>query len=79
MSVKMWQPIKTCFCHHISQEVHLEAELIYPADWLPDYPPQAQAHRCSSASECNLDGRSSCVWAGTNPTVDPFEEWMKAA
>jgi hypothetical protein len=54
--------------------VTLEAELVYPAEWLPDQAPQVQAHRCSCGLECNLDERPSCVWAGTNPAFDPFLE-----
>jgi hypothetical protein len=74
MSTKSWEVIKTCYCHHIGQEVALEAELVYPAEWLPDQAPRVFAHRCSQAFGCNLDGRPSCVWAGTNPAIDPFLE-----
>ena len=74
MSVKTWQPIKSCFCHHVGQDVALEAELVYPPEWLPDQNPRVNAHRCSQALVCNLDGRPSCIWAGTNPAVDPFIE-----
>lgn len=72
MAIKTWQPIKICFCSHAGAEVALEAELIYPAEWLPDQAPRVSAHRCSHAIDCNLDGRPSCIWAGTNPMVDPF-------
>ncbi len=72
MAIKIWQPIKNGYCHHIGDEVSLEAELIYPAEWLPDQNPRVSAHRCSRGIECNLGGRVSCLWAGTNPTVDPF-------
>jgi len=74
MSTKAWQAIKSYYCHHIGQEVALEAELVYPAEWLPDQAPRISAHRCSQGFECNLDGRPSCVWAGTNPLIDPFLE-----
>ncbi len=74
MSVKTWQAIKTCVCHHIEKEVSLEAEFVYPAEWLPDHPPRVLGHRCSNGFECNLDGRPSCVWAGTNPAIDPFRD-----
>lgn len=72
MSVKVWQPIKVIFCQHVGAEVALEAELIYPSEWLPEQQPRVHAHRCSSGLECNLDGRPGCVWAGTNPVIDPF-------
>jgi hypothetical protein len=74
MAVKTWQTIKVVYCHHAMAEVGLEAELIYPAEFLPDQPPRVAAHRCSHAYICNLDNRPSCVWAGTNPTYDPFKE-----
>jgi hypothetical protein len=74
MAVKTWQPVKIRFCHHAGQEVALEAEMVYPAEWMPFQKPRILAHRCSHAMVCNLDGRPSCVWAGTNPTYDPFVE-----
>ncbi|MBL6965633.1 MAG: hypothetical protein ISR60_03675 [Anaerolineales bacterium] len=74
MSKKAWEVEKVNYCHHVGKEVALEAEVVYPADWLPDQPPRIVAHRCSEGTACNLDGRGSCVWAGTNPTYDPFRE-----
>jgi len=74
MSVKTWQSIKVCYCQHVGSEVALEAEVIYPAEWLPDQNPRVMAHRCSRGMACNLDGRPSCMWAGTNPVIDPFIE-----
>mgnify|MGYP001769445565 CR=1 FL=1 len=72
MSVKTWQPVKYCFCHHVDGSVALEAEVVYPSEVLPDQQPRVLAHRCSHGAICNLDGRVSCLWAGTNPAVDPF-------
>jgi len=77
MAVKVWETIKVQYCHHVSQEVGLEAEVIYPADFLPDLP-RVVCHRCSQAFTCNLDGRPACMWAGTNPAFDPFQEEQKA-
>ena len=74
MAVKVWRPIKISFCHHVSEEVALEAELIYPPELLPDQSPRVIAHRCSRAVMCNLEGKASCIWAGTNPVIDPFLE-----
>jgi hypothetical protein len=74
MSVRAWHPAKTCYCHHVNEEVSLEVEAVYPAEWLPDQPPRLLAHRCSHALQCNLEGRYSCVWSGTNPVIDPFIE-----
>ncbi len=74
MAEKHWEPIKISFCHHVGEEVAFEAELIYPAEFLPDQNPRVVAHRCSKAVDCNIDGKPSCLWAGTNPTFDPFAE-----
>lgn len=74
MAVTTWQAIKVQYCHHVKSEVELQAQTVYPAEWLPDQPPRILAHRCSHAFACNLDGRPSCVWAGTNPSYDPFLE-----
>ena len=76
MSVRTWQPIKVCYCQHVEEEVALEADLTYPAEWLPDQQPRILGHRCSHAMRCNLDRRPSCMWAGTNPAFDPFSGKM---
>ena len=74
MAVKKWETIKIRQCSHVQKEVGLEAEVIYPAEFLPALAPRVVAHRCSHAYACNLDNRGSCVWAGTNPSYDPFKE-----
>ena len=74
MTEKTWETLKVQYCHHIDENVAFEAEVVYPPDILPDQPPRVVAHRCSHAFACNLDGRVSCIWAGTNPTLDPFLE-----
>ncbi len=74
MADKVWEVIKVQHCNHIDKDVSLEAEVVYPADILPDLAARVEAHRCSNALECNLEGRESCVWAGTNPAVDPLSE-----
>ncbi len=74
MAVQTWQTIKVRFCSHANAEVALQAQVIYPAEFLPDQPPQVKAHRCSHGLNCNLDARPSCIWAGTNPTFDPYRE-----
>jgi len=74
MAEKMWQIIKVRYCDHAGEEVAMEAEMVFPADLLPDQQPRIIAHRCSRALACNLDNRASCIWAGTNPTFDPFAE-----
>jgi len=74
MSTKSWEVVRTCYCHHVGQTVALEAEQVFPSEMLPDQAPRILAHRCSHALGCNLDGRPSCMWAGTNPVIDPFLE-----
>jgi hypothetical protein len=74
MSVRTWQVIKVRYCERAAKDVALEAQVVYPAEFLPDQQPRVNAHRCSHAFACNLDGRASCVWSGTNPVVDPFRE-----
>ena len=78
MAIKTWQTIRVRYCPHANCEVGLEAQVVYPADHLPEQAARVIAHRCSHAIACNLDNRPSCIWAGTNPTFDPFLEDLKA-
>lgn len=78
MATKVWESIKVRYCEHVKDNVNLDAQVVYPAEWMPDQPPQVVAHRCSHAFSCNLDNRPSCIWAGTNPAFDPFKETGKA-
>ncbi len=68
-----WVPQRSFYCQHIGQQVQIEDELIFPADILPDQPPQRRARRCSHGLSCNLQDRPACVWAGTNPLYNPLE------
>jgi hypothetical protein len=72
MAMITWETIKVQYCHHVSNEVSLEVQLVYPGDIMPDQPPRVLAHRCSRGIDCNFIDRPICVWAGTNPTYDPF-------
>jgi hypothetical protein len=74
MAIKTWEALKIRFCDRAGCEVALEGEVVYPIDILPDQPPRLIAHRCSHGVECNLFKQPSCMWAGTNPEVDPFTE-----
>ena len=74
MAVKVWQTIKVQYCRHAGKEIALEAEVLYPEEHLPDQGPRVVAHRCSRGVECSLMAEPACVWAGTNPNYDPFEE-----
>ena len=74
MAEKQWQPIKIRYCKHAGCEVALEAETIYPVEFLSDQPPRIAGHRCAHWLECNKMDQAACVWAGSNPGYDPFEE-----
>ena len=74
MAKKVWTTIKVQNCEHAGGDVSLDAQVLYPDDMIPDTPPRIVAHRCSRGLECGLMEEASCVWAGTNPTFDPFAE-----
>ena len=73
MTEKKWEAIKFERCIRVGEEVELQAQVVYPADHLPDSPPRITAHRCTYGVRCNLMGKPTCVWSGTNPAYDPFE------
>jgi len=74
MSDRVWETSKTCYCNHVDMEVALETHLAFPADFLPDQNPRVLGHRCSQGLHCNQFSQATCVWAGTNPDYDPFQE-----
>jgi hypothetical protein len=74
MAERTWEAEKIRFCEHAGCEVVLEAEKVYPIDILSFQPPRLLAHRCSRGVECSQLSQPSCVWAGTNPLYDPFDE-----
>jgi hypothetical protein len=54
MSKKTWEVVKVHYCHHVKEEVGLEAQVVYPADWLPDQPPRIAAQRQSCATRMDV-------------------------
>jgi hypothetical protein len=68
----MWEPVREQYCERVECQVALEAELIYPAEMMPDQPPRVTAHRCSLGMVCNLFDKPTCCWAGTQPGYDPL-------
>lgn len=74
MAVKTWHTIKVQFCPHANSPVHLEAEVVYPAEFLPEQNPRVLGHRCSHAYLCQQSDQVACVWSGSNPLYDPFLE-----
>jgi hypothetical protein len=74
MAIKTWRVVKIRYCDHAGQEVSLESQVVYPAEWMPEQPPRTLVTRCSHGIHCSLCNGPACVWAGTNPTFDPFLE-----
>ncbi len=74
MAEKRWEPEVKQFCDHVGCDVVLEVEVVYPADFMPDQPPRLLSRRCSRGLECNMWKNMTCIWAGTNPLIDPFRK-----
>ena len=74
MAHQIWKKMKRSFCERVGCEVDFEAELAVPTDILPDQSARIIAHRCSDADRCNAEDKASCIWAGTNPLYDPFQD-----
>lgn len=71
MTLKTWQVEKIQYCEHVGHEIALEAEMVYPAEHLPEQAPRVVAHRCSNALECNVLDKPACAYCGTNPNQNP--------
>ena len=71
MAQKKWKVSKIRYCEHVGHEIKLEAQVVYPAEHLPDQLPRVIANRCSNAVECNKIDKMVCAWCGTNPAVKP--------
>ncbi len=78
MAYRNWEIIKVSYCEHVGEEVALEAEVVYPASFLPEQAPRIITHRCSRGLACNSFQQPCCCWAGTNPDIDPFKEPQNA-
>lgn len=74
MAETAWEKSKTIYCDHVDCQVALEVEVAYPSEHLPDQLPRILARRCSHGKECSLLEKAACVWAGTNPNYDPFDQ-----
>jgi len=72
MTERLWEIIKTMYCDHAGCQVSLEAEVVYPVEWMPEQPARVLSHRCSHGYECSLYNQPTCIWAGTNPSHDPY-------
>ncbi len=71
MAQKKWRIVEVRYCEHAGHEVRLEAQVVEPAEQLPDQPPRVLAHRCSNAIECNQIEKMTCAYCGTNPNYIP--------
>jgi len=74
MAYRNWEVLKISYCERADEEVALEAEIVYPATFLPEQAPRIIAHRCSRGLACNSFKHPGCCWSGTNPGYDPFKE-----
>lgn len=68
----VWKPIKEMHCEKMRQDVVLEAQVVFPANFMPMQSPRVISHRCSMGMQCNSIDKPSCKWAGTLPDFDPF-------
>jgi len=71
MTLRTWQVQKLKYCEHVGHEIALEAEVVYPAENLPEQAPRVLPHRCSNALECNMMDKAVCALCGTNPDYHP--------
>ncbi len=74
MAEKRWQTAKQIHCDHAGCTVQLEYQVILPAEYLPDQPARIVGHRCSQGMQCSMLTKPTCVWSGTNPNYDPFQD-----
>jgi hypothetical protein len=70
MATKVWEVVKFYFCEYVGHEVACEAQVVYPADNLPDAP-RVIAHRCSCANNCDIEDKANCPYGITdmNPAI----------
>jgi hypothetical protein len=72
MAKVVWEVVRLQQCERVGRMVTLEVQHVYPAEVLPDQPPQVIARRCSLGTVCNLLDKPACCWAGTLPGFDPL-------
>ena len=72
MAFRTWEVSKISYCEHVGHEIALEAELVYPAEHMPDQPPRVVARRCSNGLACNGVEKPGCVWSCTQPDHQPI-------
>jgi hypothetical protein len=71
MARKTWRIVEVRYCERVGRQVRLEAQVVEPAEHLPDQPPRVLARRCSNAMECNKIEKMACAYCGTNPNYIP--------
>jgi hypothetical protein len=74
VAIRKWEVVKIAYCERAGEDVALEADVVYPASFLPEQPPRIITHRCSRGLVCNSFRQPGCCWSGTNPDYDPFKE-----
>jgi len=78
MATKVWESVKVRYCDHVKSEVSLEAQVVYPAEWMPDQPPQVLSHRFSLAFPATwITARAASGQAPTRPST-PTKKQQKS-
>ena len=67
MAYKNWEVIKVSYCEHAGEEVALEAEVVYPASYLPEQAPRIIAH--PAAWPVTVSASPAAVGRGPTPDL----------
>lgn len=76
MAIRNWVTINKRFCDKVGCQVALQAQVIYPIDYLPDNL-RILSERCSHGDLCLKERFGSCGFSGGDPGIDPFNESQK--
>jgi hypothetical protein len=77
LATKQWESIKRQYCDKAGCQVALQAQIIYPIDYLPDNP-RILGERCSHGDLCLKERLGSCAYSGGDPDFDPFNEQQQS-
>ena len=70
MAYRNWEVIKVSYCEHAGEEVALEAEIAYPATYLPEQAPRMFWHIAAPAAwHATASGNRVAAGPGTTPTA----------
>jgi hypothetical protein len=74
MTEVVWKRSRVQYCHHIDQQVALQAETAFPADILPDQGGACWRIAVRTGWRATWTAGQAAFEAGTNPVIDPFIE-----